>query len=277
MTKKVKYIREDDPELSSASEYTNYLIDAYKQTGDIAYRDEILSSFDVYFKKYVAILHHKSGGVNTRNKDTKNFLRLFMKAEDRAYEAAYFASAGSYVHMIRRTLSKFTVGDIYHEIIVHFLELLECYKPITYKRNEQQHRISFPHYIQVNIRYRLCRWIIKKSKDIVTGRECLEYCDTLLKRDHKEVDLLDTSPSIDLYGWVWGDDAGIPFVGLTEMERYLIWLRYEGDPSGKKLSKRELSDITGYHWQTITYRLDKIKSKITRAREKENVLDRRSI
>jgi hypothetical protein len=267
-----KFIREDDPELGDSSEFLNYLIDAYKQTGDMVYRDSLLDEFEGYFKKYVSMLFRAGGTVDILNKDTKNFLRLFMKDSDRANETSYFASAGAYVHMIRRALMHFTKEDLYHEIIIHFLELLENYAPITYKRKEEHHRISFPHYIQVNIRYRLCRWIVKSSRDAVMGRRCLEYNDVLFDDKYACQDSgIGISPNIDLSGWVWGKEATAPFNELTEMERYLLWLRYEGDPSGKKLSKREISNITGYHAQTINDRLEKIKSKIKNSKSYEEL------
>ena len=46
------------------------------------------------------------------------------------------------------------------------------------------------------------------------------------------------------------------------MERYLLWLRYEGDPEGKKISTRKMAEITGYHERSIIYKLKKIKVKL---------------
>jgi len=228
------------------------------------YRDALLDAFDGYFKKYVSLMHSKSSGVNVENNDTKNFLRLFMKKEDRLTQKDYLKNVGSYIHMIRRVLSSFTADDLYHELIVSFLGLIEKYHPVTYKRNEKEHRISFSHYVQVNIRYNLVRWIFTKSRDVLTGRDWLEYREEL----HESEFNYDNDPpavdiGINLQDWVWGDTAEVPFSTLTEMERYLLWLRYEGDPYGKKISTREMGEITGYHQRTIIYKLERIKDKLS--------------
>ncbi len=259
-----KYIRKDDPELESAGQYINYLIDAYTQTSDIMYRDALLDAFDCYFKKYVGIMHSKSSGVNFNNNDTKNFLRLFMKKEDRINHGIYLDNAGSYLHMIRRVLKGFTAEDLYHELIVSFLELVEKYQPITYKRDEKKHRISFAHYVQVNMRYKLCKWVVKKSKDVLTGRDWLDYKDFMHEDEalEHENDSIGVCDGVNLKDWVWGKTSTPPFSNLTEMERYLLWLRYEGDPEGKKLSTREIAVITGYHQRSIIYKLKNIKVKL---------------
>ena len=266
--KKEKYIRKDDPELDSSVEYINYLIDAYTQTSDLTYRDALLDAFDCYFKKYIAIMHVKSSGVNFNNSDTKNFLRLFMRKEDRITQEAYLSAAGSCLHMIRRVLLGFTAEDPYHELIVLFLEQLERYKPITYKRAGGVHRISFAHFIQVNMRFRLCKWIIKNSKDVITGRDCLEYKEHLHETPRNSIpgpeDFSGGPIGIDLKDWVWGNTSTAPFKNLTEMERYLLWLRFECDPDGKRLSTREMALSTGYHERSIIYKLNKIKIKLRR-------------
>ena len=208
-----KYIRKDDPELEEASEYINYLIDAYKQTSDIKYRDAILDAFEGYFRKYVSLMHIKEKGVDINNNDTKNFLRMFMKKEERANQALYAENAGSYVHMIRRILSSFTAEDIYHELIVIFLDLLEKYKPITYKRKNKKHRISFSHYIQVHMRYALTRWIYALNQDAIGGSNWVEYKDYMHEEESSRP--FEFDGAITLRDWVWGDSACAPFSRLS--------------------------------------------------------------
>jgi hypothetical protein len=258
-----KYIREDDPELEQSVEYINYLVDAYKQTDEPEYRDALLDEFDGYFKKYVGILYSGNKVVDISNKDTKNFLRLFMSPEDRATEESYRASAGKYILMVRRVMKTFSPDDIYHELIVLFLEFLEKYKPITYIRKSIKHRISFAHYIQVNIRYHLCKLIVKNSNDCITGRNCLEFNDCLeVEYSNNNFQLSDVDTQITLKDWVWGNDAGFPFTLLTDFERYLLWLRHESDPWGVKITTREMASRTGFHERTIIYKLKKIKQRI---------------
>ena len=266
-TQAEKYIREDDPDLKNSQELIDYLADAYKQTGELSYRDCLLECFEGYFVKYVTLLAHRNKGVNINNKDTKNFIRLFMSADERATRYTYEEFAGTIIHKIRRAVRLFTPGDVYNEIIIHFLELLEKYKPISFKRGEKTQRISFAHYVQVNLRYRLCNWIIKKGKDIITGRDWVQYHDCLHESEYNyDNDPAGVGVGINLEGWVWGAEAGEIFSGLTEAERYLLWMKYEGNPSGKT-SMRALAIAMGLHYQTIVYRMDRIRRKLRVAME----------
>lgn len=257
-----KYIREDDPDLNNSQELIDYLADAYKQTGDMSYRDCLLECFEGYFLKYVSILSHHNNGVNINNKDTKNFLRLFMSKEERANQYTYEKYAGNIIHKIRRAVRLFTPGDIYNELIVHFLELLERYKPQIVLLKGRRQRISFAHYIQVNIRYKMCNWIVKKGRDILTGRDWVQYHDCLHESEYNyDNDPPGVGIKINLEGWVWGEEAGELFSGLTEAERYLLWMKYEGDPLGE-LTMRDLALMMGLHYQTIVYRMEKIRKKL---------------
>lgn len=266
-TQMEKYIREDDPDLKNSEELIDYLIDAYNQTGDMTYRDCLLECFDGYFLKYVSILCHSNKSVNILNKDTKNFLRLFMSKEERTNSYTYEDSVGSIIHKIRRAIRLFTPGDIYNELIIHFLELLERYKPISYKRGNKTSRISFAHYIQVNMRFRLCNWIIKKGKDIITGRDWVQYHDFLHESEYNyDNDPPGVGVGINLEGWVWGEEAGEVFSELTEAERYLLWMKYEGNPIGKT-TMRDLAVMMGLHYQTIVLRMNNIRKKLRVAME----------
>ena len=56
------------------------------------------------------------------------------------------------------------------------------------------------------------------------------------------------------------------FSGLTEAERYMLWMKYEGNPIGKT-SMRDLAAAMGLHYQTIVYRMDRIRKKLRVAME----------
>jgi hypothetical protein len=262
-----KYIREDDPDLKNSQELIDYLAEAYRDTGDMSYRDCLLECFEGYLLKYVSLLAHHNNGVDINNKDTKNFLRLFMTKEERLNQHTYEKYAGTIVHKVRRALRLFTPGDVYNELVVYFLELLEKWKPKKILLKGRRQQISFAHYIQVNIRYRLWHWVARKGRDVLTGRECVEYHEWL----HEKEPNYDNDPpgvgvGINLEGWVWGQEAGEIFSGLTEAERYLLWLKYEGNPGGR-LTMKDLASMMGLHYQTIVYRMEKIKKKLKTAME----------
>ena len=270
MQEKEKYIREDDPDLRDLMGMVNYFADAYKQTDNLGYRDSLLTLFEGYFRKYASLMKQGYASVDILNKDTRNFLRLFMGEQERLNKYTYERAAGKKIHQIRRALKSFSYDDLYHEIIVHFLGLIENYKPITYFRNKVKSRISFAHYIQVNMRYKLCRWINKKGNDIVTGSDCVEYSDYM----HESSYNYDNDPEgigvgINLQDWVWGNEANEVFSELSEAERYLLWLKYEGDPRGREMTMRDIASLTGFHYQTIVYRLNRIRDKVKKATAKQ--------
>ena len=257
---KTKFKREDDPVLQASVEYTNYLIDAYKQTEDPTYREALIGEFDWYLRKYVNILYKNGGTVDIENKDTKALIRMLMPREGLLGEKPYKSSASLCIHNIRRTMDSFDKEDIYHEIMVIFLAAAENYKPITYKRKNQKYRISFAHYIQVLIRCGIVNLIKSINKDILTGTPCLEYSDDI-EGNHCTFPVFNY-PEVSLDDWVWGKEARFPFSGLEEAERYLLWLKYNSSPSGKELTTKEVGDIVGFHERTIIYRLKKIKRKL---------------
>jgi hypothetical protein len=118
-------------------------------------------------------------------------------------------------------------------------------------------KISFPHFIQVNIRYALRELTSSKARDALHCIYNTPFDDSLTVESTNHIK--DTI-GLDLK-WVHGLTAGEPFNQLDEFERYLLFLRYE-DEDGKPRSDRALARMVGADRSYIRRRLEKIKAKI---------------
>jgi len=232
------------------------LIDLYLADASDSNKLAILASFDKYFKKYVSILC-TSYAVDFNNKDTAKFLRLFMSKDERANDMSYTSAARRVVGFLRRVFSDFTTDDAYDEIVCIFLQHLSRYRPMIASNIPIKQKISFTHFIQVNIRYALRQLASHKAKDAL---HCLYNTpfDEALSVESKSLE--PHFIGLDLK-WVYGYTAGEPFNKLDEFERYLLFLRYE-DEDGKPLSEREIAKMVGADRGYIRRRLEKIKIKL---------------
>ena len=236
--------------------YTNELVDSYKSTLDEATRLAIISNFDPYFRKY-ANLFASHMSVDLTNKDTIKFLRLFMSIEDRATTTSLLRAARKTISYIRNIFKDYKAEEIYNETLCIFLEHLERYKPMIALNTPHKSRISFTHFIQVNVRFGLAGLVIKRQKDALHRPANLEYIDAM--SPIRQPEARSNWNGIDLQ-WVRGDTASDLFLSLDELERYLIFLRYEEDEKPK--SEWELARITGLDRMYVRRRFVKIRNKL---------------
>lgn len=236
--------------------YTNDLVDLYKQTNSIELRDELLDNFSPYFKKYVNIMCGRHA-VDVENSDTLKFLRLFMSAEDRTDNSRCVRACYKWINIFRKAFVDYTSKDLYYELVVFFLEALEKYKPMIADHKRSRERISFTHYIQVNMRFRLKALVVAKSRDALSTEENLPYNEAIFKTAR----LSPVGTVIDIQ-WVHGYAVGDKFKLLSPSERYLLWLKYESSANGNMLSARDISGITGLHYKTVEGRINKIRGKL---------------
>ena len=236
--------------------YTNDLVDRYKETNSMELMEELLDNFSPYFKKYVNLMCGKHS-VDVTNADTVKFLRLFMSAEERNDNYKYIQACNRCINSFRKVFSDFTTRDLYDELVVIFLDALEKYKPMIANHKATKERISFVHYIQVTMRYRLKALAMTKSRDALSIKENLPYNEAI----YKVAKVGPSSEALDLR-WVHGFTAGDVFKHLSKSERYILWLKYESDPDGRELSSRGIANITGLHHKTVLGRIGKIRGKL---------------
>lgn len=238
-------------------DYINSLVDRFKETNDDGLRWLLLSSFDPYFRKY-ASLFTSCSTVDLNNKDTIKFLRMFMSVEDRSSEDSITTAARRVVNYVRGCFKDCTFQDIYDEVVCFFLEQLERYKPMIADHRHDKPRISFTHFIQVNLRYKMGNMLKARGKDALYCAFNLEYDDRLAVVECPEMGI--NWSNIDLQ-WVHGITAGDIFKQLDEMERYLLYLKYE-DGDERPLSDYDLAKITGLDRMYIRRKMLKIKDRL---------------
>jgi hypothetical protein len=237
--------------------FINDLVDQYKTTQDEGLRLSLIACFDPYFKKY-ANLFCGTNSVDLTNKDTLKFLRCFMTAEERESDFKIVIAARKVVTFIRSLFKDSVPQDLYDETLCGFLEHLNRYKPMIATHTQHKSRISFTHFIQVNVRWHLVGVIQKRAKDAMYRSSNLEFNDNIFTQDSQEPGV-NWSP-IDLR-WVHGATTGDVFSCLTEMDRYLLFLKYE-EENKSPLSDYDLARLTGLDRMYVRRKMLKIKAQL---------------
>lgn len=237
--------------------FINNLVDTYRDTGDEQYRIAILAAFHPYFRKYTSLLC-TSSQVDLKNKDTIRLLRLFMSSEDRASDESCFCAGRKLIPRLRETFKDYTQDDLYDELVCYFLEQLNRYKPMIANNTPTKHRISFTHFMQVNMRFKLFSLIKRKAKDAMSGAFNLEFEASI--PCPRESDIGVNWNPIDLR-WVQGSTTSDLFKDLTEMDRYILFLKYESEDK-KALSDYEIARLTGLDRMYVRRKFLAIKDKL---------------
>lgn len=239
-------------------DYIDNLVDQFVTTRDQETKEILLECFDNYIRKYADIFCTNKC-INLLNNDTRKFLGFFIVKEERENENKYPISAKKIINMFRRIFSDYTYDDFYHEVIIIFLEFLENYRPMIALHTAHKERIGFTHYIQVRIRFAIKELIRKKSRDATSSIQMEEFNESICyNMDNKEFNI----PIEINMEWIYGETQSNYFSGLTNFERYLLWLKYESNPNGKELSLPLISEITGYHHKTLQYKYKNINNKV---------------
>lgn len=235
----------------------NELVDRYKLSNSSEIKIAILNAFDFYFKKYCGLLCTKSS-VDLSNNDTIKFLRLFMSKEDRANNESIFIAAKRIISFLRSLFLDQTQQDVYDELVCIFLEQLERYQPMITKNKAVKERISFVHFVQVNIRYKLAALVQRRSKDAMHRSSNISFMEAYLEAN--SIDPRVNWAPIDMC-WVKNETTSDIFKELTEMERYLIYLKFENEDKNP-LSDYDVARITGLDRMYIRRKFLSIQQKL---------------
>jgi hypothetical protein len=240
--------------------YINELVDTYKATENEATRLALISCFDPYFRKYANLLASRYS-VDLSNKDTMNFLRLFMSTEDRKDNFTLINGGKRTISYLRSLFKDCTPDELYDEVLCIFLEQLARYKPMIAEIKPDKPRISFTHFIQVNVKFKLAALIMKRKKDALHCQSNLQFIDDLSPAHEPEVGV--NWNTLDLQ-WVRGETASEVFQTLDELERYLLYLQHSNEEEKPK-SEYDLAKLTGLDRMYIRRRLFKVREKLKEA------------
>jgi hypothetical protein len=237
----------------------NSLVDQYKETGSEDLRIQLVNEFEGYFSKYAHLLC-SSAPINLDNKDTITFLRLFMTDEERLNEQSVYKAARRIINYLRSLFRDWSKQDMHDELVVYFLEQLNRYSPMIANHKHDKPRISFVHFMQVNLRFKVKSLIMSRQKDALSCSFNVEYNDELNTYRTENNGVGTNWSELDVR-WIRGLTAGDIFRELSEMDRYLLYLKYEKN-TDKPLSDYSLARITGMDRMYIRRRMLLIKDKI---------------
>jgi hypothetical protein len=212
-------------------EETDKLVKKYHEsTGQD--REEVLSTllkaWHKYFMKYVEILCGTK--VDFKNKDTIEFLRLFLSTDEKNPHSIF--SARNYIVSI---CEKLEADDIYNQLCAIFIEILNNY--------QVQEDINFIRYLTQLFRWGVKSWLIETAADPLSGMfNNIEIIEDILEyntgqTDADDIRLSTLGLSLDLK-WVFeGSDDGM-FKELSHYERYLIYLNFKEEMSLRDMAKK---------------------------------------
>ena len=238
--------------------FINNLVDEFRRTESDDLKTKLLQAFDPYFKKYAYLLCTNKS-VDIFNKDTIKFLRLFMCDEDRLNDVTLQAASKRTIIYLRNIFKDCEPSDIYDEMAAFFLEQLYRYKPMITNHKLDKQRISFTHFVQVNIRYKIKNLATTRARDAMYCPYNMEYNDEINNVCVEDDGYVDWT-MIDLR-WVYGETTGDVFKDLEEYERYLLYLKFNNGDD-KLLSDYDLARLTGQDRMYIRRKMLRIKSKL---------------
>lgn len=217
----------------------------------------LLQSFHGYFLKYANLL--KGQVENLSDRDTIKFLALFVP--NPTVHPLYGASKGTprqhekskrnylnILSLLKRTCQGLSKEDIYNELCVLFIELLNSY--------EKRKGVSFTYYLTTYLKWGVQKWLAKLAKDPLNRNiVCYQNFEESYEEDFSDLQQLDL-------GWVIDPGPGI-FSILSEYERFILYLRYKEGLGYLRISKHLARSP-----QTILIQLQAIYKKLKEQKDK---------
>jgi hypothetical protein len=240
-------------------QFIDSLVDQYKAQATSALQLKLLNEFHSYFTKYSNLLC-SFVPMDLSNHDTMKFLKLFMIPEDRLTEQDLIITARKLIPYLRSLFRDYSKADLYNEMVVFFLELVERYKPMIASSKHSKERISFVHYMQVNIRFKLKALVKLKQRDALSNPHNVEFDDAFDLEQKQNLEPGANYNDIDLK-WVRGGTSSTLFRNLSEMDRYILFLKFHVNPD-KPASDYKIADLTGMNRVYLRRKYLKIKAKL---------------
>ena len=220
----------------------------------------LLKAWHKYFMKYVEILCGSK--IDIRNRDTKEFLQLFLSTEDRNPYSV--VSIRNYVKTICNNLEP---DDIYNQLCMIFMELLNDYQP--------QEGINFTRYLTKLFRWSVKSWLMEMASDPLSGVFTnIEIVEDILEHNTGQVQptandtIVNDGLGLELdLKWVFQEGEGM-FSNLSSYERYLIYLNYK-----EEMSIRDMAKKFGRSKNTIHTHLKSALDKLRRIHNEQHERD----
>ena len=212
------------------------------------HKETLLKAFHKYFMKYVTLT--KGTLTTIDNSDTISFLCLFMSKDKKDLMGIY-----RYINYVCASLEE---EDIYHELVIIFIELLNKFKFFP--------EVSFSFYITKYMRWAIKAWVMKiaqnpltKTRALLSQPQEIQQGLEQIPGDTESTKLLFTIdlelPELNL-GWVI-DPSSRLFGKLTQYERFLLYLNFK-----EGLGVRQISERLGRAKDTIHTQISRALVKL---------------
>ncbi len=219
---------------------------------------ELLRSFHKYFMKYVKLLKGEASheGSSIRNTDTMEFLALFQPGSEKAASHNWRLHTYNFISRICQRLEE---GDIYNELCIRFIELLDNY--IVYPGT------SFTRYLTKHLRWSIKRWVVEMARGLQANipLEAIDKSSTeeniFEYQDPESTGKLDLGV-LDLH-WIVKPESKL-FGILSLYERFLLYLSFK-----KELGTRQIGNKLGRGKDTIHRHIREAISKLQNKYKKE--------
>jgi len=244
------------------------LVLAYKN-GNVHERNDaltdLINQFGGYFNKYVDILH--GGALNLHNRDTYRFLSLFLPKQEKTTQSITWVRRS-----IVRIMQHYERGDIYNELVLIFINLLNKYKRVE----NEQGVVNFVHYFTTVFRFRVKDWynsltgqpLLSNPVYIDEGLEDSDgnllpfLADGLITGIGYEFDVSELDRRLDLkrLDMAWVARSSDPlFRDCSQYDRYLLYNCF-----GLGKSVQSIADMLGRDKDTIWRHLHRIMDNLRR-------------
>lgn len=218
-----------------------------KEFQEASLADELLDKYKNFLSKYHQLLY--KGVIDFNNYDIRKFLSCYLKDSDerRSFLKGKYHSkqdvANGYriLSYIRQAFQGFTSREVYHELIIPFLECAKRYRYINK---------SFNSYLYNTYRYELVRHI----NSILFQRFNVKH--PLIEKHHIEIELkenvdelkieLDDDLSLNHPHWLNGKKTNDPFKQFTREERLILVKYYMEDYTDKEIGR-----LIGKHRKSV--------------------------
>jgi RNA polymerase sigma factor (sigma-70 family) len=202
--------------------------------------------------KYVRLLKGEIShqGVCMRNTDTMEFLALFHSAPQKEQTRDWHIRTYNFISQVCQPLEE---EDIYNELCVRFIELLDSYQ--VYEGT------SFTRYLTKYLRWSIKRWVIEMARGLqvrgpyeAANMSTEEACED-------QPDMIDL-PEMNLQ-WIVDPQSKL-FGVLSPYERFLLYLNFK-----EGLGVRQIGDRLGRMHHTINRHIRGAINKLQQEYQKE--------
>lgn len=221
-------------------------------------------SVSKYVGKYFDLLRY--GKVDFKNKDIRRFIALFV-ADSNVRKSLipfyqYTDTKAAAMKVVERLVKRFEQVD--DEDLLQDLRLILLQQA---KRYENTGKANFCGYLYNSYRFAVLHYYKWLFEDLLHNERTELTADVESIDESADVEVLDEWFFEDRYfegeeeelgfDWIHNKTATFPFNRLSVYERTVLFLYYE-----KGMTDKEVSEITGFHQDTMFTHRKKIKAKL---------------